>query len=68
MKSEPYSKFLARLVASLILVPLLAISVLADAGDTTRVSVASDGMQGNSGSNYFVPGGYYGNFILMMVV
>ena len=48
MKSERYSKFLASLVTSLILFSLLISPALAAGGDTTRVSVASDGTQGNN--------------------
>ena len=47
MKSERYSKFLAGLVASLIIFSLVISPALAAAGDTTRVSVASSGAQGN---------------------
>jgi len=47
MKNQRYSKFLAGLVASLILFSLVISPALAAAGDTTRVSVASDGAQGN---------------------
>ncbi|MFH1906503.1 MAG: hypothetical protein ABIL11_03830 [Chloroflexota bacterium] len=50
MNSRRYSKFLAGLVASLILLSLLISLALAAAGDTTRVSVASDGMQGDDHS------------------
>jgi len=52
MKSERYSKFLAGLVTSLILFSLVISPALAAAGDTTRVSVASDGTQGNDWSDY----------------
>jgi len=54
MKSKRYSKFLAGLVTSLILFSLLISPALAAAGDTTRVSVASDGTQGNDQSEYLV--------------
>ena len=47
MKSERHSKFLAGLVTSLIILSLVINPALAAAGDTTRVSVASDGAQGN---------------------
>jgi len=69
MKSERYSKFLAGLVTSLIIISLFIPPALAAApnnsanlapefsrqslmspGDTTRVSVASDGAQGNNAS------------------
>ena len=52
MKSERYSKFLAGLVTSLIILSLVISPVLAIAGDTTRVSVDSSGVQGNSYSSY----------------
>ena len=51
MNSRRYSKFLAGLVTSLILLSLLVNSVMAAGGDTTRVSVESDATQGNSSSN-----------------
>ena len=47
MKSERHSKFLAGLVTSLIILSLVINPALAAGGDTTRVSVASDGAQGN---------------------
>ena len=52
MKSKRYSKFLAGLVASLIIFSLAISPALAAASDTTRASVASDGAQGNSDSYY----------------
>jgi len=45
-----YSKFLAGLGTGVIFLSLLGNSARAAAGDTTRVSVASDGTQGNGGS------------------
>jgi len=47
MKSERHSKFLAGLVASLVVFSLVFSPALAAAGDTIRVSLASDGTQGN---------------------
>ena len=47
MKSERHSKFLAGLVASLVVLSLVFSPALAAAGDTIRVSLASDGTQGN---------------------
>jgi len=52
MNSRRSSKFLAGLVTSLILFSLFSNPALAAAGITTRVSVASDGTQGN-GHSYF---------------
>ncbi|MBU4457101.1 MAG: hypothetical protein KKA65_06395, partial [Nanoarchaeota archaeon] len=54
MKNREYSKFLAGLVTSLILLSLLVNPALAAAGITTRVSVASDGGQGNGDSSWGV--------------
>ena len=48
MKSERYSKFLAGLVTSLIIFSLFISPALAAAGDTTRVTVASDETQWNN--------------------
>jgi len=48
MKSKRYSKFLAGLVASLIIFSLAISPALAAASDTTRASVASDGAQGDN--------------------
>jgi len=53
MKSERHSKFLAGLVASLVIFSLLISPALAAAGDTMRVSVASDGTQGNGNSGIY---------------
>lgn len=51
MKSWRYSKFIGGLGTSLILLSLLGNSAMAAGGNTTRVSVASDGTQGNNSSN-----------------
>ncbi|MFH1632505.1 MAG: hypothetical protein ABIG63_00640 [Chloroflexota bacterium] len=51
MNTRRYSKFLAGLVTSLILFSLFVSPALAAAGDTTRVSVAFDGTQGNGMSS-----------------
>jgi hypothetical protein len=48
MNLQRYSKILAGLGTCLILLVLMGTSARAAAGDTTRVSVASDGMQGDS--------------------
>jgi Tol biopolymer transport system component len=50
MQRKRYSKFLTGLVTSLIIFSLFISTALAAAGDTTRVSVASDSTQGNSNS------------------
>jgi Tol biopolymer transport system component len=48
---QRHSKFLTSLVTSLILFSLVISPALAAAGDTTRVSVASDGTQGSGGDS-----------------
>ena len=50
MNTRRYSKFLAGLVTSLILFSPAISPALAAAGDTTRVTVASNGMQSNNES------------------
>lgn len=50
MNSRWYSKFLVRLVTSLIIFSLFINPAMAAGGDTTRVSVASDSTQGNNES------------------
>ena len=52
MNTRRYPKFLAGLVTSLILFSLVINPALAGVGDTMRVSLASDGTQGNGGSGY----------------
>jgi Tol biopolymer transport system component len=52
MKSERYSKFLAGLVTSLIILSLVISPALAIAGDTTRVSVVSGGTQADGQSEF----------------
>jgi len=51
MNSRRYSRFLASLVTSLFIFSLLISPAQAAAGDTIRVSVASDGTQGNGFSS-----------------
>jgi len=51
MNTRRYSKFFAGLVTSLVIFSLFINPALAAAGDTTRVSVASDGAQGNNDSD-----------------
>ena len=48
MNNRRYSKFLAGIIASLIIFSLFISPALAAAGDATRVSLASDGAQGNN--------------------
>jgi Tol biopolymer transport system component len=50
MNNRRYSKFLVRLVTVLMLLSLLVNPALASPGTTTRVSVASNGAQGNGDS------------------
>jgi len=52
MSRRRYSKYLASLGTSIVLLSLLVNSARAAAGDTTRVSVSSDGTEGNAESGY----------------
>jgi len=52
MSSRRYSKILISFITSLVLLSLLVGSARAAAGDTTRVSVASAGTEGNAESGY----------------